>query len=178
MAILSESTAVIDSSLLLFLADPMCSPPLDPDTNHPIERARDRIEHLIRELGNRRTVLLIPAPVLAESLVRAEAGFMPMLNHARNVRIVPFDYLAAEECASLLRRQLENKENASTIPQSRQCAKVDLQIVAIARTRHAEVLYTQDAGMRKLATHYGLDVKSLQDIAPPQIQLPLPLEKE
>ena len=63
----------VDSSALALLVNPAANPPDDPATGKPVEHARERVEYFIASLTASDT-MIIPTPVLAEALVRAEDG--------------------------------------------------------------------------------------------------------
>jgi hypothetical protein len=60
---------IFDATFALLLVDENADAPSDPETQQPIERARDRIEHLIAELASANVRIGIPTPALAEVLV-------------------------------------------------------------------------------------------------------------
>ncbi|MBN8485161.1 MAG: hypothetical protein J0L50_10325 [Sphingomonadales bacterium] len=62
---------VVDSSALALLINPQASPPLNPTTNALTDYVPERIEALIAGLSGT-DVVIIPTPVLAEILVKAE----------------------------------------------------------------------------------------------------------
>lgn len=51
--------------------------------------------------------------------------------------------------------------------------KYDRQIVGIALATMAEEVWTHDDSLRKIAAAQGLAVKSLADVEPPAIQVPM-----
>lgn len=105
---------VIDSSVLVYLLDVNASPPINPDTDAPVEKCRERVDHLISSLSKSNTKLIIPTPVLAEVLVSADqAGpeWLNLLEKDRNIRIASFDTLAAIECSEL--SKIRNQQRSS-----------------------------------------------------------------
>lgn len=87
---------VFDAAIALFLFSDHVGSPLDPSTGKPIERPKERIDHLLRELQRTRTPVIIPTPALAEILVRVgKAGpeYLSQLQTKAAIRIEPFgDY--------------------------------------------------------------------------------------
>ena len=81
-----------------------------------------------------------------------------------------FDLRAAVELAVRLRDAAAKGDirDGLTITKSRM--KFDRQIVAIALTNGARVLYTDDDGVRKFAEGCGLSVKRTSDLAIPAVQ--------
>lgn len=128
--------------------DPESGVPCDPD-GVPVERCKERVDHLVDRLSKSGGHLLVPTPALSELLVGAGAAgpeWMSRLNNKRAIRIVPFDTLAAVECAALAR---DRASRVSTAPRAK--AKFDEQIVAIAKLHGAVEIYSDDSDIRKLA---------------------------
>jgi len=46
----------LDADFLLLLLDPDAKPPHDPTTQRPLDRAKERIEYLIANLDNAKTI--------------------------------------------------------------------------------------------------------------------------
>ncbi len=155
----------IDASVLLHLIEPTLSAPPGPDGTVP-ERCQDRLNFFIEQSSKNGDRLLIPTPALSEALVKAgEAGpaWLSVLHGKRSVRVAPFDEKAAVECAALARER-GNRRGATT----RDKAKFDEQIVAIAVAEQAELLLSDDADIRRLAPPH-LKVKGIGDLdLPPQ----------
>jgi predicted nucleic acid-binding protein len=154
---------VIDSDLLLLVLDPDVSAP-------PVSLARERVNHLLAGLSQARTQVLVPAPVLAEVLVKAgpaTQGYLEQLRKSPNIRIAPFDAKAAVECAELINEGLRQRRRAATPTESRDKIKFDQLIVAIARANGAECLYAHDAGLRASSERAGVPTKGLADLEVP-----------
>lgn len=161
---------VFDASVLLLLLAPDSSPPNDPATGQPIERCRDRIEHLIATFERERQRVIIPTPVLGEVLVRAgTAGpaYLEMLGTSARFRIVPFDVRAAVELAQLTRDAIESgdKKGGSTAPWAK--VKFDRQIIAIARVEDAAIIYSDDEEIARIGRRLGIEVIGVGDIPLP-----------
>jgi len=62
---------VFDTSILLLLLHPDAKPPIDPETKIAVEKAAERITHLVDVLSNAKEKIIIPTPVLSELLVHA-----------------------------------------------------------------------------------------------------------
>lgn len=157
--------AAIDASVLLLMFDPNSGVPLGADGT-PVDRCKERIEYLVDRLSKSGGRLLIPTPALSELLVYAGAAgpeWLTRLRSKRAIQIVPFDEVAAIECAALAR---DRGTRGSTSPRAK--AKFDEQIVAIASFHRAIEIYSDDDDIRKLAP---------KDVAVIGVeQLPLPPE--
>ena len=65
---------VFDTTDLSLLLRPGTRPPFDPATGEPVSYAQERLSALIDTLQKARTVVIIPAPVLSELLIKAGAA--------------------------------------------------------------------------------------------------------
>lgn len=150
-------TVLFDTSTLLLALQPDASPPLDPDTNLPLEHAKQRVDFLIKTLSKNKTKVVIPAPVLAEVLVHAgdAANDYVQILQTSPFRVAPFDTRAAIECADAISRfglKAKGKEN------TRAKVKFDRQIVAIAKVEQVETIYSDDGHIETIAKQFGLKV--------------------
>jgi len=164
---------VFDTSVLLLALDPSTDPPLDPKTNAPLERAGERIEHLIDTLSNEKQTIIIPTPVLSEIMVYAGAAgpkWLQYFNSTAVFRIAPFDQRAAIEAALSIRDSLDRggiRIDASDSAISRGKVKFDRQIVAIAKTEGAEAIYSDDDHIFTIGKAAGLRVYRTAELDPP-----------
>lgn len=161
---------LFDSSMLLFFLDKRTPSPLDPTTGKPLEYAKERIDYLIKTLEEDGTTIVIPTPVLSEVLVRAGkagADYIHILNGSAKFRIAPFDTRAAIEVASMARSAMRsgNKKGGSSSTYAK--IKYDRQIVAIAKTENATIIYSDDKGLRTLAQAHSIKPYGLADLPIP-----------
>lgn len=168
--------AVADTSILLHMFDPNCGAPLD-SNGEPIADCAARVTELINRLSKAGGRLIVPTPVLAEILVYAGAAgplWLGELEGKRAIKLVPFDQLAAIECAEMA---AERARRAGTSPRAK--AKFDEQIVAIARVAQATEIYSDDSDIRRLAGP-GMQVWGMADLPLPaqSAQADLPFEPE
>lgn len=166
---------VVDSSVLLLFLRPGTSPPRNTHGIPVPEYAAERVENLISTLEASDATVVVPAPVLAEILVRATpeeaATIIGLLNGAAVFEIASFDERAAIELADLMRIELARLGRRKLRDEAETWAKLkfDRQIVAIAKVYGATTIYSHDAGMRTVADRLGIEVLRLDD-------LPLPPE--
>ena len=177
---------VLDATMLLLFLNPDAGIPRD-SAGNVIPHARERVVYLIKRLNDERIKIVIPAPALAEVLVRAPnrgAGIVAGLEKSARAEVVSFDQRAAIEVAMMTREALEagNKKGDSASPWQK--LKYDRQIVAIAKVAGVRTIYSDDADIRSIAPSSGIGVVSLADLplppVDPQPQLPLeqlPLEQ-
>lgn len=154
----------------MLLVHPNAKPPTDPQTGAPVSQVRERFVFLEQQIQRSGETILIPAPALAEVLVGLEdAGpaLIERLNRSSRFKIADFDTMAAVELAAMTREAIGagDKYNGSTSPWQK--VKIDRQIIAIARTRGATTIYSDDKGLGKFAANLGLQVV-------PSWSMPLP----
>ena len=127
---------VFDTTVLLPILWPGAPIPIHPQTGKPVERFRDRIDHLVARLEQNRTKIIIPTPVLSEILVRAgTAGpdYLAQINAKAVFRTVAFDERAAVEVAAMTRKALDASDKRGGVDGTWNKIKYDRQIVAIAK---------------------------------------------
>lgn len=137
-----------------------------------------RFLHLIKEQD---AVLVVPTPVVAEFLVRAEAEGVEWLStqrKRRNFILGAFDYRAAQECALLEQQAVAAGMKRPVKQDSRQKIKVDRQILAIARVAECELIMSADGGLRAMATWLELPCQRVDELPLPpedaQLKLDIP----
>ena len=140
----------------------------------PVDRARERVEHFITELASTDT-MIIPTPVLAEVLVRAEEGgpgLLATIGGLARMKVRPFGERAAIETAHMTREAVIAGDKKSGSTEAWQKVKVDRQVVAVARVEGASRIYADDRGLVAFAKRLGMDVISTWDLPypPPQQQ--------
>lgn len=126
---------------------------------------RAKLDDLLRQ--HQKSKIIIPTPSLTEYLVRAgkaRDALLAKLTSNRAFLIEPFDRRAATECALLLEQAWDSATRSKV---SRTKFKFDWQIVAIAQSRNASVIYSNDDDIARYGQTVGLKVMSLE-------QLPLP----
>ncbi len=159
-----------DADILLMLFMPKVPVPADPATQKPVDRPKERIEHLVATLDRERKKLIIPTPALSEFLARAGRAapkILEQLNNSARFRIVPFDERAAIEAALATYEAFEAGNKKGDSPSSWSKIKFDRQIVAIAKVENAEVIYSDDEDVRKFAKNYGIRVIGVSELPPP-----------
>lgn len=166
---------VFDTSTIVLALDDNARPPIDPATGQPVEKCKERVKHLIATLSKARTPVLIPAPVVAEYLVkiRNKQEFLDKFHSSRYFEVGVFGMREAIELSMLLDPDLQG---AKTLDDKTTKAKVkfDRQIVAIAKVRGADRIYTDDEKLAAVARNNGIAAVMTWDIPLP----PLPLDLE
>ena len=168
---------VVDSSVLMLFLRPGTSPPRDSGGIPVPAHAAERVEHLIRTLEASEATVVVPAPVLAEMLVRATpeeaAAILRLLNKTAVFEIASFDQRAAIELADLMRIELARLGRRKLRDEAETWAKLkfDRQIVAIAKVYDVTIIYSHDAAMKTVANRLGIEVLRLDDLPLPQEML-------
>lgn len=167
-----------DNTILSLLLHPEADAPLDPATGAPFARAQDRIAYLVEQLREAQARILIPASVLAEFLTFAGSEYLAIINQSAHFEIAPFDQRAAVEAAAVQKKANASvKGKKSGLSGKWQTIKVDRQIVAIAKVRNAERIYTTDGDVAALAKESGITPVGLTDLPlPPEEESKLPFE--
>ena len=156
----------VDSSALALLVNPEATPPHDPDTGLLVERASERVRHFISGLSASDT-LIIPTPVLAEALVRAEDGapaVLEIISGLARVKVRAFGQRAAIETAFMTREAIAAGDKKAGAEAPWQKVKVDRQIIAVARVEGATRIYADDKGLISFARTLSMDVISTWDL--------------
>lgn len=152
---------LLDATALALLLNKEASPPLDPTTKKPVERAHSRFRYLEKEVQRRRDTIVIPTPALAEILVKAgdEAGaILERLNKSSFFKIAPFDQRAAVEVAAMTRDAIRAGDKRAGLAAPYQKIKVDRQIVAIGRSLAVSTIYSDDTDILAIAGEAKLPV--------------------
>jgi len=135
-----------------------------------VSQVRERFAFLEQEIQRSGETILIPAPALAEVLVGLEddgPAVIERLSRSSRFKIADFDTMAAVELAAMTReaKRAGDKRGGSESPWQK--VKIDRQIIAIARTRGATTIYSDDQGLAKFAANIGIQVV-------PSWSMPLP----
>jgi hypothetical protein len=116
-------------------------------------------------------IVVVPTPVLAEVLVKAEEGapgVLEQLQGQARVRVRPFDERAAVEVALMTREALTSGDKRTGSDQPWQKVKFDRQIIAIARVSGASRIYADDRGLVSFARSLGIEVVSTWELPVPE----------
>ena len=152
---------LLDATAFALLVNPNADAPSDPSSGQPVSLARERFAHLEAEAQRTGDTILIPTPALAEVLVGVgDAGpaVLERIGRSARFKIAEFDLMAAVELAAMTREALRagDKKGGSSSPWQK--VKIDRQIVAIARVRGVERIYSDDNGVAALAERIGMVV--------------------
>jgi predicted nucleic acid-binding protein len=148
---------VFDTSILILAVNPDAKAPRHPETNAPLECARQRVDYLIRNLSRKKSRIIIPTPTLCELLTHADEAVNDYLKQLCRspFEIAPFDIRAAIGCAQVLRKYGIKGAGRSN-PRAK--VKFDRQIVAIAQVYNVEAIYSDDSDIFRYGQQAGIKV--------------------
>lgn len=159
---------VLDNSIFCLTLHPNAKP------RKAVDRAHDRVKHLIDTLRDAKEVAIIPAPVLAEFLVFAGTDapeYLVRIRESSVMRVEPFDERAAIELADIeITARKKGNKRGSAVEAEWQKIKVDRQIVAVARVHGASVIYSDDPDILAHGNDCGVKVLTLADLSLPPSQ--------
>lgn len=167
---------VVDATMLLLFFDPSASGPTNPDGSL-VSRVRERIEYLIDELGRARQTIYIPAPALAETLIRQAPDkalkIVERINRASVFAIAEFDQRMAIELADIMRSDPLRSQRQAMLGgiETKAKLKFDRQIIATAKVLGSETIYSDDGGVKSLGERLGLHVVGVADLPIPPTDL-------
>jgi len=141
-----------------------------------VDRAKERVDHLIEQLQRQGERIIVPTPVLAEVLVHAGksgAAHLELLQKSSKFKIVSFDSRAAVEVALDIAASIKKGDKRGGAQGTWAKAQFDRQIAAIGKVEGAHTIYSDDADLAKVAKRLGLNTVSLSEIQPPPSKHPL-----
>lgn len=128
---------------------------------------RVRPDSLIGSLSKQRVKVLVPTPALAEFLVkagRAREAYLREFQTKGMFSVEPFDQRAALECALLLEDAWSRHQQGDI---TRTKFKFDWQIVAIAKSRNATAIYSDDPDISRAAARVNIPVHTTDSLPLP-----------
>lgn len=159
---------VFDSNYLIAFLRPDAKQPPRDEQNNPVERFEERIRALVAQLNEQSTLIGVPAPVLAEILVKYDESkdeYIKILKDRYRFEILPFGTKAALEAADLI---------ATLVAETKQCAeqwakvKFDIQIVSIAKSEmNVTMLYADDKKVVNNAKRLQIPVMRIWELPLP-----------
>ena len=152
-------SVVFDASILIDLFYPRT----------PEER-KLRLDHLVEELQQQRTVILIPTPALAEFLVKAGPArdeYLSRIETSKTMRIVSFGKRAAVEYSIAIDAALRSGDKRRGSKSIWSKVKFDHQIVCIAVGEGAKTIYTEDGDIQAFGKQFGISTIKTLDLPLP-----------
>ncbi|WP_420966849.1 hypothetical protein [Bradyrhizobium sp. B120] len=174
---------VIDTTMAMLLFRRDVPKRITDSKGNVIDHADARVAHLVKMLDAQKSKIVIPTPVLSELLVRSSPQdsqlILEQINKLAVFRVEPFETKAAVEVAVMTRGALAAGDKKGGLTAPWQKVKFDRQIVAIAKTTQASVIYTDDDDIIAIAKSVNIPTLGLADLElPPETaQGQLPFEK-
>lgn len=165
---------IFDSSFLVVLLYPT-PPPCKDRADQPVTQFKDRVAYLASTMDIKNEVIGVPAPAMAEVLVRAGKGraqYASILSKSWRFQILPFDSRAAIEAAELIEKIKSNSQPWGTWAK----VKFDIQIVAIAKAESATAIYSDDKDVENYAKRLKIPVIRVCDLPLPPAQTDTPID--
>jgi len=171
---------LFDASVIAIAFDKNAAVPLDPSTGKPLDRAKERVDALVKTLSDSRTQIVIPTPALSEYLVRGgknKSQRLQIFQSSKAFTIRDFDTMAAVECATLNDPALHTGKRLETA-ETYAKLKFDRQIIAIAKAHRVTTIYTGDKTLAHVATQNGIKAVLTWDLSlpPEEAQIKLPFK--
>jgi len=134
--------------------------------NKPVQQFQERVTYLAAMMDISNDVIGVPAPAMAEVLVRAgtaRAKYVSLLSDQWKFQILPFDSRAAIEASELIAKIKSSREPWTTWAK----VKFDIQIVSIAKAEGAAVIYSDDKDIENYAKPLKIKVIRICDLPLP-----------
>lgn len=138
-----------------------------------------KLDHLVETLQKEHSKILIPTPALTEFMIKADKArekYLEILSNKAAFKIEPFDTRAAMECALLLAEAWSAGERRKV---NKVKFKFDWQIVAVAASRNARAIYSDDDDISRYAERVNIPTYKIDALPLPcsARQKELPFEK-
>jgi len=147
---------LVDANFLVALVNPKLH-----------EELRLRMSTLIEQIEAQKCTLIVPMPALAEYLVGADIAGVESINVLERktyVFMANFDRAAAFECATLDSAAIGRGDKRDGSEENWQKVKVDRQLIAIGKSNGAQLIISQDKGVRNTALRVGMSCLSIADL--------------
>lgn len=136
-------------------------------SNKTSAEQRMQIDFFIQQLDKQKCTLVVPMPALAEYLVKADNAGVESINkfeREKYVLLADFNRAAAFEISLLDGAMVNANTKKDGVDQPWQRIKIDRQIVAIAKANSAQMIISQDSGVRAAALRFGMQCMSIEEL--------------
>lgn len=146
-------------------------------TGSEIQHARERLDFMHSQLSKSGGTIIIPAPSLAEVIVKLTPDetqqLLAKVKVSRWFEVASFDAVAAVELGIRTRDALALGDKRGGIDAPWAKVKFDSQILSIAIAADAEKLISDDVDVIKMGENWGFPVVSIQSLPlPPELEPP------
>ena len=138
-------------------------------TTPPDDRAR--IEEFIERTEKSKSKVIFPMVAVAEFLVGAELAGIEFLNTLERkscIHMADFNKAAAYELAQIDRAAIGAGNKKDESEENWQKIKTDRQLVATGKSLGAQLVISNDKGVRKNALRIGMESMCIQDLELPE----------
>lgn len=142
-----------------------------PGAQHDIADAKERVEFLISDIHGSGEKIIVPTPAFSELLIKsgpARNEIIQLLTKSPKFKLAEFDVRSALELSLMSDAAFTRKDKKEGATGTWVKVKFDRQIVSIAKTFGARVIYSEDGGLRAIAKREGLLALSVSDIKIPE----------
>lgn len=161
---------IFDTNYLLFFLNKNTPSPKDPVTGVEIPNCEERINHLVDGLQKHKEKIIIPTPVLAEVMVRADTAgpdYLNKISKSSAFRIEPFDTRAAIEVAQMTASVPKGGDKRDGIDDTYAKIKYDRQIIGVALANRISTIYSNDQNLKRQAEKKGITVIGIHELQVP-----------
>lgn len=148
-------------------------------TKKPIKHAKERLDLLIELIAANDDVIIIPAPVLSEVLVKLPASkadeLLKRIKTSPWFKVEAFDAAAAVELGTRTAQAMAAGDKREGLQADWTKVKFDRQIVSIALVVKATEIISDDADVAAIGDRWGVLVRSIDDLPLPAELIPPPL---
>lgn len=147
-------------------------------TKKPVKHAQQRLEEFIEQIAANDDVIVIPAPVLSEIIVKIPDKANELIKRIKSspwFKVEPFDAAAALELGLRTAEAMAAGDKREGLKADWTKVKFDRQIVAIALVVNASEIISDDPDVTAIGERWGVPVRSIEDLPIPKDLVPPPL---
>lgn len=145
-------------------------------TGKPIKHAKERINALIERIAADDDVIIIPAPVLSEVIVKIPNKADELVKRIKSspwFKVEAFDAAAAIELGLRTARAMAAGDKREGLQADWTKVKFDRQIVSIAMVVNATEIISDDRDIAAIGQRWNFPVRSVEDLpVPSELILP------
>ena len=147
-------------------------------SKRPIKHAKERVDALVERLAADDDVIVIPAPVLSEIIVKIPDKADELLKRIKGspwFRVEGFDAAAAVELGLRTARAMAAGDKREGSQADWTKVKFDRQIVSIAMVVGASEIISDDGDVAAVCERWGFPFRSIESLPIPEDLIPPPL---
>jgi len=147
-------------------------------TGKPIKHAKERINALIERIAADDDVIIIPAPVLSEVIVKIPNKADELVKRIKSspwFKVEAFDAAAAIELGLRTAQAINAGDKREGLQADWTKVKFDRQIVSIAMVANATEIISDDRDIAAICERWNFPARSIEDLPIPSELIPPPL---